>query len=452
MVISVQIDPKIHVGYFAIMNGPNFQPVTVIRDQLYDRIEISRPELALINTEAFQRLERIQQLGFASRIWPGARHTRFEHSLGVLHLARLAVTQLRRQSGTRDRSPHGDRAFIAAALLHDIGHYPYSHAIEELGDPVQPHELIGRRVITEGPVAEILRDQWEVDPALVAGFIDPEAAQAENDPVLIALLSGPLDIDKLDYLPRDARACGVPYGGVDTARLIEALSSEVIDGAERLVIQEKGISPAHSLINARQEMFDNVYWHHTNRACMVMLLRAVQEGILGGQIDPDQLATVDDFTMLQLLDNAAMPNISRNLCQSLRRRVLHKRAIELSSRGGAMYDQVGELFHDARRRRGVERSMSAAITGDPEDGAILIDIPKPEKWRTNVTVVFARPPVGFDRHMSWQDVAGMTDADLKRYETHRRLIRIVVRADLREQVRQSWEPVLESALAAPMIS
>src|SRR4051794_25202904 len=146
-----------------------FRPVTVIRDQLYDRIEMSGPELALISTRAFQRLERIQQLGFASRIWPGARHTRFEHSLGVLHLGRQAIDHL---SGSPHRTDV-DRAFTAAALLHDVGHYPFSHAIEELGYPIRPHEVVGRQLICQGEIAEILTSRWEVDPAAVAVFIDP---------------------------------------------------------------------------------------------------------------------------------------------------------------------------------------------------------------------------------------------------------------------------------------
>ena len=104
------------------------------------------------------------------------------------------------------------------------------------------------------------------------------------DTALARLLSGPLDVDKLDYLPRDARACNVPYGGVDTARLIDSLTIVGIrtttPPADRR--RRKGVSPLHSLINARQEMFDNVYWHHTNRACMAMLLRAIQEAVLAG--------------------------------------------------------------------------------------------------------------------------------------------------------------------------
>ena len=422
-----------------------FQPVTVIRDQLYDRIPMSGPELALINTPAFQRLERIQQLGFASRIWPGARHTRFEHSLGVMHLGRQAIGNLGGSSEPSD----SDRAFIAAALLHDVGHYPFSHAIEELGDPIRPHEIVGREVITQGEIAEILTSQWEVDPAAVAAYIDPGGAvDSPPDPVRAALLSGPLDIDKLDYLPRDARACGVPYGGVDTERLISSLAARTIDGAERLVIGEKGISPTHSLINARQEMFDNVYWHHTNRACMVMLLRGVQEALLAGRIDPGEVSRVDDFTMLQLLGREDMPAVTRSLCRGLANRHIHKRAMEISSRAGELYESVSALFTDPAARRSVELALSTAITGDPDDGAILIDIPKPEKWRTDVLVWFDRPPVGFEHLMTWQDVAGMTDDDLKRYESHRRLVRIVVQADLVGDRQIDWQAALEQALAA----
>jgi len=432
------------------MNQPREQrdaAVTVIRDQLYDRIEMNRRELALISTTAFQRLERIQQLGFASRIWPGARHTRFEHSLGVLFLARRSVAHLRALYGPDAFSAEAERSFLAAALLHDIGHYPFSHAIEELGAPVMPHEVVGRALITSGEIAEILRDHWDVDPPAVAAFVDGQASGGTPpDPVLRSLLSGPLDIDKLDYLPRDARACGVPYGGVDTARLIESLRIETIDGRRRLAIGEKGISPTHSLINARQEMFDNVYWHHTNRACMVMLLRAVQEGLITHAIDPDNLAAVDDAGMLDLLAADAMPLVSRTLCQALRERHIHKRAVQISSRAGSLYERLGRLYYDPAARRRVEQAMSAAVTGNGDDGAVLIDIPKPERWRTDVVVSFDDPPIGFERIMTWQGVAGMTDNDLKQYEEHRRLIRIVCRADLRNKLKARWRETLEAAL------
>ena len=431
--------------------GVEFPVVTTIRDQLYDRIEMSAPELALINSAPFQRLERIQQLGFASRVWPGARHTRFEHSLGVLYLARKALSALRGKYGDPVIPLDAARVVAAAALLHDVGHYPFSHAIEELNDPVRPHEVVGRSLIMSGPIASILCDQWGVDPDRVAAVIDPHGADLTGpDRMLRALLSGPLDVDKMDYLPRDARACGVPYGGVDTERLIGSLEIHEADGEPRLTIGEKGISPTHSLINARQEMFDNVYWHHTNRACMAMLLRAVQEGLIAGTILAEDLTGLDDAGLLGLLRSERMPQTTRQLCQALVQRRIHKRALEVSARAGDLYQQLSSLYADPARRRDVENrmgSLASRLTGSATlPAAILIDIPKPEKWRTDVLVSFSRPPVGFDPVMPWRAVAGLADADLKRYEDHRRLIRVVTTTELREPVRTHWESIVPAAL------
>jgi HD superfamily phosphohydrolase len=427
--------------------GIEFPIATTIRDQLYDRIEMSTEELALISTHPFQRLERIQQLGFASRVWPGARHTRFEHSLGVLYLARKALSHLRTRYGDEIVPLDSARTVAAAALLHDVGHYPFSHAIEELGDPVAPHEVVGRTLITSDPIAGVLRERWGLDPMRVAAVIDPHGHELRApDRMLRALLSGPLDVDKMDYLPRDARACGVPYGGVDTERLIGSLEIHEVGGDARITIGEKGISPTHSLITARQEMFDNVYWHHTNRACMAMLLRAVQEGLIAGAISAGDLTGLDDAGLLALLSSELMPEPTQRLCRALKGRQIHKRALEVSSRAGDLYARLSDLYADPARRRAVETKLDAAtgqLTSSPAPaGSILVDIPKPEKWRTDVLVSFRRPPVGFAPIMAWREVAGLGDADLKRYEEHRRLIRIVTTAALRDVVREHWEQIL----------
>lgn len=470
--------------------GTGFPVETTVRDALYDRIPLAAPELALIGTRPFLRLERIQQLGFVSRVWPGAKHARYEHSLGVLHLARLAVDHLRSLPAGSWIIDEDARVVTAAALLHDIGHYPFSHAIEELGPPVLPHEEVGRRLI-EGPeIAPILRDVWDVDPARVAAVVAPGNRElAPADRLLRAILSGPLDVDKLDYLPRDARACNVPYGGVDTARLIDALGLAEIGeqplppqppspvrgrgvsrGAAaplpswprsplprtgeglgvradlRVVVGAKGISPLHSLINARQEMFDNVYWHHTNRACMVMLLRAVQEALLAGAITAETLTDHDDASLLALLGQSEMPEPTRRLTTALTERRIHKRAVEVSARAFELYARLGNLFFDPRARREVELALAEELgrllgqAVPPE--AVLIDIPKPEKWRTDVWVQFDEPPVGFQPLMPWREVVGLTDDDFKRYEEHRRLIRIVAAAPYRDAVAAQWEELL----------
>ena len=422
--------------------GTAFPVATTVRDPLYDRIPLGEPELAIIGTPAFLRLDRVQQLGFVSRVWPGAKHTRYEHSLGVLHLARLAVAHLRSQPSGAWITIEDARTVCAAALLHDIGHYPFSHAIEELGPPILPHEAVGRRLIEDvaGEIAPILRERWDVDPGRVAALIAPAGRDLPPaDAILRGLLSGPLDVDKLDYLPRDARACTVPYGGVDTARLIEALT--IFE--DRIVVGAKGVSPLHSLINARQEMFDNVYWHHTNRACMAMLLRAMQEALLAGSLRPEELPGHDDASLLALLSNAGMPPPTRRLTAALVERRVHKRAVAFSARAAELYGRLGNLWFDPAARREVEIRLAVdlgrLLDEEVPPEAVLIDIPKPEKWRTDVWVSFERPPVGFQPLMAWKEVVGLGDDDFKRYEEHRRLIRIVAAAPYRDAIAANWE-------------
>src|SRR5690606_14301536 len=330
---------------------------TVIRDSLYDRIPMTRPAIALISTTDFLRLDRIQQLGFVSRIWPGAKHTRYEHSLGVMHVTRLAVNHLRRGPEGSLITDEDARTICAAALLHDIGHYPFSHAIEELGDPVISHEQVGRAIVLGDELSPILREHWGVDPERVASIIDPAGQQLHPaDAVLRGILSGPLDVDKLDYLPRDAHACSVPYGGVDTNRLIASLifATPPAEAKPRIAVDAKGVSPLHSLINARQEMFDNVYWHHTNRACLAMLLRAVQDAIFADAISATELTDNDDASLLALMIRFRMPETTRRLANALQRREIHKRAVEIGAQAADLYDRVGALFHNPAQRRAVE--------------------------------------------------------------------------------------------------
>ncbi|CAA9569075.1 MAG: dNTP triphosphohydrolase, broad substrate specificity [uncultured Thermomicrobiales bacterium] len=425
--------------------GTSWPIATTIRDALYDRIPMAAPELALLETRPFLRLDRIQQLGFVSRVWPGAKHTRYEHSLGVFHLTRLAVAHLRTTAEGTAIEDQDARTICAAALLHDIGHYPFSHAVEELGPPILSHEEVGRGVIEGSEIGPILRSDWDVDPARVAAIVAPAGRDLPPvDRLLRGILSGPLDMDKLDYLPRDARACNVPYGGVDTARLIDALTiTETPDGTIRIGIAQKGVSPLHSLINARQEMFDNVYWHHTNRACMAMLLRAVQEALLARALAPGDLTDHDDASLLALLNRTEMPAETRRLTTALTERRIYKRAVEISARAFELYARLGNLFFDPAARREVERRLAsglADLTGEPVPPETLLnDVPKPERWRTDVWVRFGRPPVGFTELMPWREVVGLEDADFKRYEEHRRLIRIVAAEPYRDAVSRSWE-------------
>jgi uncharacterized protein len=417
----------------------------VIRDSLYDRLPLTAGEIALMETPAFLRLDEIKQLGFISKVWPGAKHTRFEHSLGVAHLVRGALDRLTRH-WPADLPPltiADGHALVAAALLHDVGHYPFSHCLEELGPPVARHEEIGARLIQTTELATVLEREWGISPARVANLIAPTAPLSGPDALLVQLLSGALDMDKLDYLPRDAKACNVPYGRVDTPRLLEALRIYQIDGRPRIVVTEKGVSPLHSLINARQEMFDNVYWHHTNRACMVMLQRAVHEALLAGALTPADLTGHTDASLLALLGTPAMPAATRDLVDRLNRRRLHKRGIEISARAGEIFAGLTRLHGRPAPRRAAELDLAARLaewTGGPVAGHdLLIDVPRPERWSTDVWIWHQRPPLGFTPLMHWHEAVGIEDGQLLRYEEHQRRIRLVVAEHLLPAVAANRE-------------
>ncbi len=438
---------------------PDEQPVTIIRDSLYDRIPLGAAERAVIGTEPFLRLQNVKQLGFVYRIWPGATHTRYEHSLGVYYLALRALRSLlaRGADGGLTGVRSVDlRAILLAALLHDVGHYPFSHAIEELGYPIVPHEKVGRSIIERGPIAEKLERDCGVSPGRVADLIDPPrgASLPGSDALLVRLISGALDVDKLDYLPRDARACNVPYGGVDVSRLLGALRVGDVHGQQRLVVTHKGISALNSLLHARQEMFDNVYWHHTNRAQMAMLLRAVQDALLEGQLQPTDLPGHDDASLLALLAGGQMSASTRALVEALRLRRPYKSVLEVSMRAGSFFSRLDALFWDQGRRRRVEIALAASLSeqlGRPvAPYEVLIDIPKPEKWEMEVWVRYAQPPLGMQPLMTWVEATGQLPADLSKYEQHQRRIRVVaaelLAAELRARGDDLLVPLVERAV------
>lgn len=423
--------------------------ISSIRDSLYELIPLGALALDLIATPEFVRLQGVKQLGFCYRVWPGATHTRFEHSLGVYYLIlrALRVLQSRRESKLGALDAIDLQTMLAAALLHDVGHYPFSHAIEELGAPVTPHEQVGRRIVESGAVAEAL-ERHGLSPERVANIIDPPRGVTlpTSDALLIRLLSGPLDVDKLDYLPRDARACNVPYGGVDVSRLLGSLAIVQSPLGPRLGVSDKGISPLNSLLHARQEMFDNIYWHHTNRAMMAMLLRAVQEAFEAQAIDPARLADHDDASLLRLLATDEMPVDTRELVDALRLRRPYKVLFEISTRAGRVFSQLDALFWDQSRRRRVEiaiaAGLGAALAIPVAAHDVLIDIPKPEKWEMDVLVQFNRPPLGMTRLMSWAEATGQRPSDLGIYEQFQRRIRIVASERVREAVAGRGEALL----------
>jgi HD superfamily phosphohydrolase len=229
----------------------------------------------LIDTPAFRRLAHISQLGLVSLVYPAANHTRQEHSLGVFlaaieYLDRLAADE----RFTAIVTPRDAEMFLAAALLHDIGHCPFGHPIEDLHLPqISGHEQRAHRHITSAGVADVLRDDWGLDAKEVASLVASDA-RGRAQGILRSLLSGPIDVDKIDYLMRDSLHAGVPYGQhFDRRRLIGSLClNETGDG---VAITDKGRTAAEMMVFARYVMFSEVYWHHAVRSATAMFQRAI---------------------------------------------------------------------------------------------------------------------------------------------------------------------------------
>ena len=228
----------------------------------------------LIDTPEFRRLSRISQLGLVAQVYPAANHTRHEHSLGVY---RTAIEYLH-SLASEERfaaliKPEDAELFLVAALLHDLGHWPFCHPIEDMRLPQTPdHELFANSFLLEGEIADALRDEWSVNPRDVVAMLSGKPTDRRGR-VLRSLLSGPIDVDKADYLVRDSLHAGVPYGqNFDRARLVNSLClNEAGDG---VAISEKGKTAAEMMVFARYVMFSEVYWHHAVRSATAMFQRA----------------------------------------------------------------------------------------------------------------------------------------------------------------------------------
>jgi HD superfamily phosphohydrolase len=298
----------------------DIKDLEVIRDPLWDNIRLDRPALLALDTAAVQRLRYVRQVGHAFLVYPGATHTRFEHALGAYHLTRRALASLEERGELERVAEEECLAVRLAALLHDIGHYPFSHALEEAGFP--SHEQLGVAKLSQGELGERLgeiggRRFAETLGALIRGT-SPSALQG--------LISGSLDLDKIDYLSRDARMCGVPYGTVDVDRLLATLTLvETAPGRYEVGVLEKGVSALESLLFAKYQMYRNVYWHHAVRSATCMFKRAVRGAVARGSITIAEIAEATDDGLMERL----ITRDGNALAAAIRARRLYKRALDL---------------------------------------------------------------------------------------------------------------------------
>ena len=357
-------------------DAPGFE---VVRDPLWNTIRLDRTALRVIDTPAFQRLRQVRQLGLTYLVYPGATHTRFDHALGVYHLARRAVALFAERGELDAVDPVECRLLPYAALLHDIGHYPFSHALEELdpGRVPEHHEALTARFLAVPELDRVLRGIAPDAPERIVRLI-----RGVSRSPLQGLVSGSLDLDKIEYLNRDAMFCGVPYGAVDVDRLLHALTlvRDPESGRVEVGIHEKGLSALESLLFAKYQMFRNVYWHHAVRAATVLYQRVVQEAGDAGLVTAEELIGRSDEGLLALIEDRARTSrhpaaerVAARWLPALRGRRLPKRALEIP--GELLRETaVGDWFYEREPLRVRLEARLAAELG-LEAGELFVDYP-----------------------------------------------------------------------------
>jgi len=336
----------------------------IIRDPLWNNIRVDGVAIRLVDTPAFQRLRYIRQLGLAYLVYPGATHTRFEHALGAYHLCKLTLGLLRERDALRGIDDEECLVVSVAALLHDLGHYPFSHALEEIG--AAHHEDVAEALLTSGDVGNVLRTAVATDaPERIAALVRGTSASP-----LQGLISGSLDLDKIEYLKRDAHMCGVPYGEIDADRLINSLvlAQAPETGLPVVAVAEKGLSALESLLFAKYQMYRNVYWHHAVRSATAMYKRIVDDACQSGALSTDQLQRFTDEQLLYYLES----NAPSALLTALRTRRLYKRATQWPATD--LDEAFDWIASDRRRVVATERVIAGELGLAPDE--VLLDYPE----------------------------------------------------------------------------
>lgn len=341
--------------------------VKSIFDPVHGPIRLEGVALALVGTPEFQRLWGVRQTGFAHLVFPGANHTRLEHSLGTFWVAGQMASRLGLSAA--------DSARVAAgALLHDLGHGPFSHTLDS---PMQEvlgfgHETLSRsRIEGNEPDppwgrAEIpaVLERYRLRPRDVADLIDPRR-RPRGPPLLRQVLHGAIDADRIDYLQRDAYFTGVGHGAIDAVRLLDTVRAA--DG--RLVFAEKGRSAVEGFLVGRALMYSSVYFHKTVRAAEMMAQAAVER--LPGYPDSARpLFALTDGAFLARV--GAGGGLSARLAEGLLERRLYKRAHGWASLEAGSRAIWRRLLERPAERRALEDGIADAVRAPP--GSVLIDV------------------------------------------------------------------------------
>ena len=326
------------------MNLVSSELMRRVRDSIHDYIDLDALESSLVDTEPYQRLRWIKQLGSANLVYPGANHTRLEHSIGVSHL----VKQMASQSDVpKDEIP----LVSVAGLLHDLGHSPYSHLADELPFG-KDHVEVTQDIINSSQISDILSDQG-LDINEVCNLI-------KGDHKYGSLISGDIDGDRLDYLMRDSHYTGVKTG-VDTGRLVTKMS--IADN--ELVIGESGLPVVETFLTSRSIMFPTVYFHPFSRGAELMLARATSAAIDNDVFTYDSFVSFTDHKFLSELNLAG--GLPQKLVNDFEKRNITKRVVSITK------DKTEEMGISKSDVEDLELSIAQKL--DIDSSQIFMDLP-----------------------------------------------------------------------------
>ena len=407
----------------------------VINDAIHGQFKLEGVAQDLLSTPEMNKLSHIKQLGLAHLVFPGAHHTRFEHSLGASHIAGRMAESLSLEEIEAD-------TLQVAAMLHDVGHGPYSHTLEHIladrggmdhmevtkGIILGEYDVIvdgeGESIDERRAIPDILEDNG-LDPKLVSSLITgPDAAGTERsllswtegredfsgeDKTLAQLVHGPVDCDQLDYLLRDSHFTGVRHGVVDHNRLIECLRSQGGD----IVVEQGGLSALEGMLVARGLMYSAVYFHRVTRVTEVMLSRAVERAgdALPESIDLQRRVDAEIWGALDRAGDFSRDMITRLKYRNLLKVCLSRRKDDLSPE---QIEKLASIANNLGARREIEDDIAFRSGLDP--GYVAIDVPsvklllsEPRMAQVDVKVV------GDDGKTRWlKEVTPMAEALRKR--------------------------------------
>lgn len=432
------------IGWFAMW-------VAEVKDPVHGYIYLNELERRVVDSPPFQRLRRISQLAGADLTYPGATHTRFLHSLGVMHLAGLAAERFRDRGYLTQDDVQLTRL---AGLLHDLGHGPFSHVYDEVLDRHRgmTHEDVTQWLVRESVVGDILED---------GGFSRVEVSQlavgrlkSRDTPFLNHIITGPLSIDIMDYLIRDSYFAGVEYGRVDVRRLIDSI--DLVDG--KMAVEYPGALPVlESFILARLQMFNAVYFHRSVRAANVMLGRAMEyadEALALTKFDSveDFLRLYDASVLLRManLEGDGDAQVARKFALMYLNRELVKCTYELTVHTPDSF--TANILNKESIRRKIEEEISEEAGVDPR--YVFIDVPSvpsvplhPDRER-GMDIMFYRRTADGRRPQPLSEVPSIL-AHLAKYID---VIRVYAPVEWRGRVEEACRGIFEASPPSSRVS